>query len=117
VENEDRTEAATPARLNRAQSEGQAAVSHELASFANLGAALLIISAYAPQLCATAAIRLGRFLASAGRVDSAPALIAALHRAAQISADAALPLMLGVVKPGWRSGLAPSSRISRASIR
>ncbi len=97
---DSRTEAATPARLSRAQSEGQAPVSHELASFANLCAALLIIAMLAPQLGRTAALRLGTILASAGSIDSPPALTAALRKCAQIWADALLPLMLAVAVTG-----------------
>ena len=75
-DSESRTEAATPARLTRAQSEGHAPVSHELASLANLGAAILIIVCYAPQLSRSAMSRLAALLANAGSIDSP----AAMHR-------------------------------------
>ena len=97
---EDRTEAATPARLSRARSEGQAAVSHELASFANLAAAMLVIAAAAPQIAAGTAQRLALLLANAGHIDSAAALAAALRQAAGIGANAVLPLALAVLVIG-----------------
>jgi flagellar biosynthetic protein FlhB len=97
---DSRTEAATPARLTRAQSEGHAPVSHELASFANLGAAILIIMIYAPQLGRKTALRLGALLADAGSIDSPAALMTVLHDCAQIAANAVLPLMLAVVVTG-----------------
>jgi flagellar biosynthetic protein FlhB len=93
---DSRTEAATPARLTRAQSEGHAPVSHELASFANLAAALLIIAIYAPELAHEAALRLSTILANAGGIDSPSALAGILRGSVQIGADAVLPLMLAV---------------------
>jgi flagellar biosynthetic protein FlhB len=97
---DSRTEAATPARLTRAQSEGQAAVSHELASFANLAAAVLIIASYGPELSRNAVQRLGLMLATAGRIDSPPAVLTVLHEGLQTGAAAVLPLMLAVVASG-----------------
>jgi flagellar biosynthetic protein FlhB len=99
-DNDSRTEAATPARLTRAQSEGHAPVSHELASFANLAAAILIIASYGPDLSKQAVQRLGLLLADAGRVDSAPALLMALHHGLQTGTAAVLPLMLAVAATG-----------------
>jgi flagellar biosynthetic protein FlhB len=97
---ESRTEAATPARLTRAQSDGHAPVSHELASFANLAAALLIIAIYAPSLAHDAALRLGMILAHAGSIDSPAELLSTLRGSVQIGANAVLPLMLAVVTIG-----------------
>ena len=97
---DSRTEAATPARLTRAQSEGQAPVSHELASFANLAAAILIIGSYGPELSRDAVQRLGLMLANAGRIDQPPALLTALREALQTGAATTLPLMLAVVATG-----------------
>jgi len=97
---DSRTEAATPARLTRAQSEGHAPVSHELASFANLAAALLIIATYAPSLAAKSAQRLSTILADAGSIDSPPSLLSTLRGSIETGADAVLPLMLAVVTLG-----------------
>ncbi len=97
---DSRTEAATPARLTRAQSEGHAPVSHELASFANLAAAVLIIAGYGPELVGHAAQRLGLMLADAGRIDSPPAVLTALREGLQTGTAAVLPLLLAVVATG-----------------
>jgi len=103
---EDRTEAATPARLTRARSEGQAPVSHELASFANLGAAILMLLAAAPQLAARTAQHLALLLANAGKIDGIAAVLAALHQAVGIAAGAVLPLALAVAVTGAGAVLA-----------
>jgi flagellar biosynthetic protein FlhB len=97
---DSRTEAATPARLTRAQSEGHAPVSHELASFANLAAAVLIIAGYGPELVGHSAQRLGLMLADAGRIDSPPAVLTALREGLQTGTAAVLPLLLAVVVTG-----------------
>lgn len=97
---ENRTQAATPARLNRAQSEGHAPVSHELASFVNLAAALLLVLAIAPQLAAGAARQLALLMANAGGIDSAPVLLAALRQSAGIGARSFVPLALAVIAAG-----------------
>jgi flagellar biosynthetic protein FlhB len=97
---DSRTEAATPARLTRAQSEGHAPVSHELASFANLAAAVLIIASYGPELSRHAVHRLGLMLADAGRIDSTPAVLTMLRGGLQTATAAVLPLMLAVAASG-----------------
>lgn len=97
---DSRTEAATPARLSKAASEGQAPVSHELASFAGLGAAILTIVMYAPALATGAAQRLALFLKNAGTIDSPAALTSTLGRAGGIGAGALLPLALVVLLIG-----------------
>jgi flagellar biosynthetic protein FlhB len=99
-DSDSRTEAATPAKLSRARSEGHAPVSHELASFANLGAAMLLILATAPQLAAGTAQRLALLLANAGRIDSEPALVSTMRQAAGIASHAFLPLALAVAAIG-----------------
>lgn len=99
-DSEDRTEAATPARLGRARLEGHAPVSHELASFANLAAGLLVMAALAPSLAGNAAQRLSLLLANAGGIDGTAALLAALRQAAGIAVQALLPLALAVLITG-----------------
>jgi flagellar biosynthetic protein FlhB len=99
-DSDSRTEAATPAKLSRARSEGHAPVSHELASFANLGAAMLLILAAAPKLAAGTAQQLALLLANAGRIDSEPALIGTLRQATGIASHAFLPLALAVAATG-----------------
>ncbi len=97
---ESQTEAATPARLARSQSEGNAPVSHELASFANLSAALMVILTLSPQLASGTAQHLAQLLANAGKADSAPALLSAMRQAAGIATRAFLPLALAVAITG-----------------
>ena len=99
-DSESRTEAATPARLTRAMSEGHAPVSHELASFANLAAVILVILAVAPQLAAGAAQHLALLLADAGNTDGMAAVLAILRKAAGIGAHAFLPLALASLLTG-----------------
>jgi len=99
-DSESRTEAATPARLTRARSEGHAPVSHELAAFANLGAALLLILAAGPQLSRAAAQHLAMLLADAGATDSKSALFGTMRQAAGIAAAGFLPLALAVLLAG-----------------
>jgi flagellar biosynthetic protein FlhB len=99
-DSDSRTEAATPARLSRARDEGHAPVSHELASFANLGAALLVILAFAPELSRETARQLAMLLGHAGSIDSMAAILATLRQAAGIAAQAFLPLALAVALLG-----------------
>jgi flagellar biosynthetic protein FlhB len=112
-ENEGRTEAATPARLSRAQAEGQAPVSHELAALANLGAALLVIAALAPALGAGLAQQLARLLGSAGRTDGAASLAVVLRQLASSAASAYLPLALAVLALGAGAVLIQTSGAAR----
>jgi flagellar biosynthetic protein FlhB len=99
-ERDSRTEAATPARLLRARAEGHAPVSHELASFANLAAAILVILAAAPRVAARTAQQLALLLANAGSTDGSAAVLASLREALQIFADTFLPLALAVLAAG-----------------
>lgn len=62
---EDRTEAATPRRLQKAREEGQVPVSRELTSFAGLAAVALAMVVAGPQAVHGLALRLGAFLARA----------------------------------------------------
>jgi flagellar biosynthetic protein FlhB len=97
---DSRTEAATPARLSRAQSDGQAPVSHELASFANLVAALITIVLSGPERASGTALRLSALLAAAGSIDAPAALVLAMRASLRIGAGAVLPLMLAVATIG-----------------
>ena len=62
---DDRTEAATPRRLQRAREEGQVPVSRELTTFAGLAAVTLAIVLAAPGAAHDLALRLSVFLARA----------------------------------------------------
>ena len=89
----DRTEAATPRRLQRAREEGQVPLSRELTSFAMLGAAALIIVLVAPALAHALAVRLAAMLAQAHATDPQ----AGLREALRIAFAAAVPFMLAAV--------------------
>jgi flagellar biosynthesis protein FlhB len=62
---EDRTEAATPRRLQKAREEGQVPVSRELTGFAGLAAVTLALVVLAPNVAHELALRLSVFLARA----------------------------------------------------
>lgn len=59
---DDRTEAATPRRLQKARAEGQVPVSRELATFASLAGASLALIAVLPATARDVAARLGHLL-------------------------------------------------------
>ena len=65
IHQEDRTEAATPRRLQKAREEGQVPVSRELTGFAGLAAVVLALTLFAPQAAHNLAVRLSVFLAQA----------------------------------------------------
>ena len=72
---EDRTEAATPRRMQKAREEGQVPVSRELTGFAGLAAVTLTLVIAAPGVAHELALRLSVFLARAHELTAgAPAL-------------------------------------------
>lgn len=64
-EDEDRTEAATPRRLQKAREEGQVPVSRELTGLASLVAVSLTLVMAAPGIAHDMTLRLSIFLARA----------------------------------------------------
>jgi flagellar biosynthetic protein FlhB len=89
-ESQDRTEAATPRRLQRAREEGQVPLSRELTSFAVLGAAALVLVLVAPGAAHTLATRLAVLLGQAHQTDP----VAALRAASLAGVIAAAPFVL-----------------------
>jgi flagellar biosynthetic protein FlhB len=67
---EDRTEAATPRRLQRAREQGQVPVSRELTTFAGLAAVGLVVFMAAPGVAREVAVRLSVFLANAHQLSA-----------------------------------------------
>jgi len=65
----ERTEAATPRRLERARDAGQIALSREVAPFVGLAAAMLVLTTGGPAAARALAVHLSRFLSSAGEFD------------------------------------------------
>ena len=93
AEGEDRTEAATPRRLEKARSEGNVAVSRELPGLVGLGAATLILAMLGPALGRGFIERLAPML----NVGSHQDLSATMAQAGLAAAMIAAPLILGVV--------------------
>ena len=102
---EDRTEAATPRRQQRARDEGQVPVSREVATFAGLGAGCLILTLTAPVALERLALALSVFLARGYAMDVSDGGGAALRQAGQAALAAAGPLLLGVLLAGAGSVL------------
>ena len=90
---EDRTEAATPRRLQRARAEGSVAASREVPALAGLGAVTLILAVAGPSLGRNLIGRLEPMLALTGPADVPGALAGALAAVAMV----ALPLIGGVL--------------------
>jgi flagellar biosynthetic protein FlhB len=94
AEAEDRTEAASPRRLEKARAEGSVALSRELPALAVLGATLLVLMLDGPQLTTRLAQRLGVLLEQADRLDPAAALRAAGAEGLRALAPVALAALL-----------------------
>lgn len=71
---EDRTEAATPRRLQKAREEGHVAVSRELSTFAGLAGVTLALTMVGPFAIHELALRLGVILSRAHELEAASAL-------------------------------------------
>jgi len=93
---EDRTEAATPRRLQKAREEGHVPISRELTSFAVLGSAALVLTMVAPTSARLLAARLAGLLAHAHEIDP----LAALWVAAMAGVTAAAPFALAALLAG-----------------
>lgn len=98
---EDRTEAATPRRLQKARAEGQVPVSRELATFGALGMAALALVMVVPAASRQVAARLGNLLGRLHEYDLSDggtgALRLALEAAGVVAAPVALAAMAGGV--------------------
>ena len=93
AEGEDRTEAATPRRLERARSEGSVAVSREVPALAGLGAATLVLSMFGSSIGHGMSNRLVAMFDIAAPRDLGAAMVQAAIAIAMVAA----PLVLGVV--------------------
>jgi len=90
-EADDRTEAATPKRLQTARDEGRVPLSREATMLASLGAGVVMLMLLGPDLSQGLALRLRAFLATAGRADALGPVLA-LHQAMMAALLAAAPL-------------------------
>ncbi|MBS0561084.1 MAG: flagellar biosynthesis protein FlhB [Proteobacteria bacterium] len=102
---EDRTEAATPRRLQRAREAGQAPLSREAVSAATLGAGLLAFAVAAPSGARQLAAPLAAILRGAGTIDIAAAGPALLRTAALAWMAGAAPIVLAVLAAGLAAAL------------
>jgi flagellar biosynthetic protein FlhB len=93
---EDRTEAATPRRLQKAREKGQVALSREVSTFAVLAAATLVLGMAAPDAARILAGRLSLLLEHAHEMQPA----AALRSAASAGIVAAAPFVLAALVAG-----------------
>jgi len=96
-ETEDRTEAATPRRLQKAREAGQVPVSREMPALAGLAAATLVLMMLGPTLAHETARRLQAMLAGIGQWQAAGDVALPLREAALTVALAAAPLALAVL--------------------
>lgn len=118
---EDRTEAATPRRLQRAREAGQAPVSRELTGFTGLGAFALVLALAAPAEARTLALRLSILFR---RLDLAPAealRLASLAAVQAVAPIAAAALLAGagtvLLQTGFLLSLAPlKPNLARLSV-
>src|SRR5262249_19131958 len=74
ADQEDRTEAATPRRLQKAREEGQVPVSRELSTFAGLAAVTLVLVMAGPATLHELALRLSVILSRAHELSEGSAL-------------------------------------------
>lgn len=93
AEGEDRTEAPTPRRLERARAEGNVAVSREVPALAGLGAATLVLSMLGPWLGHSMSSRLAPMLSVTPSRDLQGAMVEAGLALLVVAA----PLILGVL--------------------
>jgi flagellar biosynthetic protein FlhB len=92
----ERTEAATPRRLERAREAGQIALSREVAPFVGLTVAMLVLATGAPAAARALAVHLSHLLAAAAEFDPDSGIGGLVQAAAGDIAWAVGPL-LGVV--------------------
>ena len=93
AEGEDRTEAATPRRLDKARQEGNVAVSREVPALAGLGAGTLVLAMMGPSLSHSLTDRLAPMLSWGPTQDLSGAAAQALLALVAMAA----PLVLGVL--------------------
>ncbi len=97
---EDRTEAATTRRLQRAREEGQVPISRELASLAGLAGASIGLLLFAPSAAGGLARHLAGFLGQASALDIDRGVGGPLRLAGLAALRAAAPMALGAMLAG-----------------
>lgn len=94
---EDRTEAATPRRLQRAREEGQVPVSRELASLAGLGGAATVLLLVGSREAGDLARGLAPFVAQMHAIDLSNGVGGVLRLAGLVALRTAAPAALGAL--------------------
>src|ERR1700689_4452459 len=110
---QDRTEAATPRRLQRAREEGRAPVSREIHNFAGLAAVTLVMAWSTGSTAQGLAARLSAFLAHAGEPGMAGPH--AVELACTALARAAAPFVLAALLAGAAASLLQTGFILNSS--
>jgi flagellar biosynthesis protein FlhB len=98
ADQDDRTEAATPRRLQRARDEGRVPISRELPAFAGLAAATLALTMAAPGAAQEGARRLAALLAhphEMGLSDAGGAMRVSMETALRMAAPFVLAVLTG----------------------
>lgn len=115
---EDRTEAATPRRLQRAREQGHLPLSRELASLGGLAGAVAALAVAGPDAARRAAAGLGLFLARAHDWDLSAGPGAAFREAAIAGVRLAGPVVLpALVSGGAVVLLQTGGRLNLAALR
>lgn len=112
---DDRTEAATPKRLQRARDEGQVAISREFTSLAVLLAATLTLIVAGPPVSRMLALRLRGFLATPVGVGQPPVGAGALADATVTMLEALAPFLLVPLAAGLAAVFLQSGFLVRAA--
>ncbi|MGC9269219.1 EscU/YscU/HrcU family type III secretion system export apparatus switch protein [Acidiphilium sp.] len=94
AEKESRTEAATPAKLTKAQSEGDSVVSREVTTFGSSAAAVLIFVALMPAMVTRLTIALAGLIAHAGQADQPSTVFRAISPVLVAAGDIVIPIGL-----------------------
>jgi flagellar biosynthetic protein FlhB len=97
---EDRTEAATPRRLQRARDEGQVPVSTELASLAGLAGASLALLVFAPAAASDLARHMVVFISQPDALDLSQGIAGPLCMAGFAGLRATAPVSFGALLAG-----------------
>ncbi len=96
ADEEDKTEDATPRRLQRARESGNVPISREMATLVALTSLYMLMSNVAPGMAERLTLRLSIFLAEMARIDMSDNGVGALAMAARAGAVVVLPVILAV---------------------
>ena len=97
ADKEDRTEAASPRRLEAAREEGQVAISRELQSLTAIGLAILALAMTAPSQMRHFTVRMQHLMGAAGGIDVSAGGGAAVREAALLGIGLAAPPVLAAL--------------------